>query len=389
MSTEIDLTSHRRLRRLKRTGIVAAIVAAGIAVAGISTRIHAKDRLAIEAAKLAIPTVTAHLPMRSTLSCPLELPGRLDAFVNAPIYARVPGYLKAWYVDIGASVKAGQLLAVIDTPELDQQLQQAKADLRNAVANEKLAETTARRWEEMLKLDSVSKQEADEKRADLAAKQATVAANVANVRRLDALESFKRITAPFDGIVTARRTDVGALIDTGADEGRELFTVSDARQLRLYANVPQLEATAVKPGMVVTLTVPERPGMTFQAKLIATDGSIAASSGTLLAQLLVDNRAGQLLPGEYASVRFSLPSDPHAVRIPASALLFRQGGLQVAVVGNDNRTMLKPVTVGTDFGTQVEISTGLGVFDRVIDNPPDSLTSGDRVQLVTQEPTHG
>ncbi|RKP48165.1 efflux RND transporter periplasmic adaptor subunit [Trinickia fusca] len=385
MSSEIDFAARKHPARFKYTTISVVVVAALIVTTGIASRVHAKSTLAAAAAELAIPTVAAHVPVRSGAAQPLELPGRLEAFVNAAIYARVPGYLKTWYADIGASVKQGQLLAVIDTPELDQQFQQARADLRNAVANEQLAETTARRWKQLLDTDSVSKQEADEKCADLVAKRANVAANEANVRRLEALESFKRITAPFDGTVTARRTDVGALIDTGADQGRELFTVSDSRRLRLYVNVPQQLATSIKPGMTVTLTVPERPGKTFSATLTSTDGSIASSSGTLLAQLLVDNAAGELLPGEYASVRFSLPSDANAMRIPASALIFRKAGLQVAVVGSDDRVTLKPVTVATDFGSQVEIASGLDAQDRVIDNPPDSLASGDRVQLATKE----
>lgn len=387
MSTNTDLAPSRP-PRLKRIGIAVLIVAACVVAAGITKRIRAKQALSNEAAALAVPTVAAHLPVRSAQAEPLVLPGRLEAFVNAPIYARVPGYLKAWNVDIGSHVKQGQLLAVIDTPELDQQLLQAKADLRNAIANENLADTTARRWAKMLEIDSVSKQEADEKKSDLIAKQATVAANQANVNRLQAMASFKRITAPFDGIVTARSTDIGALIDTGAGMGHQLFTVSDARRLRLYVNVPQLQAAAIKPGVDVTLTVPERPGTTFPAKLVTTDNSITASSGTLLVQLLVDNQHGLLLPGEYASVRFLLPSDPGTMRVPASAVLLRQGGPQVAVVGKDNRVTLKPVVIATDFGAQVAIASGLDAQDYVVDNPPDSLAPGDRVQLATKDAGH-
>jgi RND family efflux transporter MFP subunit len=233
----------------------------------------------------------------------------------------------------------------------------------------------------MLQQDSVSQQDADEKTSDLVAKQATVAAAEANVRRLEALESFKRITAPFDGIVTARTTDIGALINAGGGNGPELFSVSDARQLRVYVSVPQDEAAAIKPGMTATLTVPERPGVKFNAKLVDTDDAITPSSGTLLVQLAVDNQDGLLIPGEYTEVHFALPTNSHALSIPASSLIFRQQGLQVAVVGNDNRAVLKPVSIATDLGTHVEIASGLNATDRVIDNPPDSLASGDEVRL--------
>ena len=381
MSTEIEISSPKRLRHLKLVGIIVLLAAAGIVTTGIFTRVHARQEMTAWSAAQAIPTVVAYTPGRQGATQPLVLPGHLSAFVNAPIYARVPGYLHAWYADIGAHVKAGQLLGLIDTPDLDQQLLQAKADLQDAQANEKLAASTAKRWTEMLKQDSVSQQSTDEKTGALTAKQAQVAAAQANVNRLEALESFKRITAPFDGIVTARNTDIGALIDPGGGEGRALFTVSDARQLRVYVNVPQSDAAAIQPGMTATLTVPERPGMKFEAKLVDTDDSITASSGTLLVQLEVDNQNGLLIPGEYTDVHFALPTDPHALLIPASSLIFRQSGLQVAVVGKDNRAVLKPVTIATDLGTQVEIGTGLDASDRVIDNPPDSIANGDAVRL--------
>jgi multidrug efflux system membrane fusion protein len=381
MSTEIEINSPKRLRHLKLVGVVALLAAAGIVTSGIVSRVHAKQELTTWSAEQAIPTVAAVTPDHDGAAQSLVLPGHLSAFVNAPIYARVSGYLHAWYADIGTHVKAGQLLGVIDTPDLDQQLQQARADLQNSVANEKLAASTARRWTQMLQQDSVSQQEADEKSSDLVAKQATVAANEANVRRLEALESFKRITAPFSGIVTGRTTDIGALINAGSGSGPELFAVSDAHQLRVYVSVPQNEAAAIKPGMTATLTVPERPGMKFDAKFVDTDNTIAPSSGTLLVQLAVDNRDGLLIPGEYTEVHFALPTHAHALLIPASSLIFRQSGLQVAVVGKDNRAVLKPVTIATDLGTQVEIAAGLDAGDRVIDNPPDSLASGDAVRL--------
>ena len=381
MSTEIEINAPKRLRHLKLAGFVALLAAAGVVTSGIASRVHAKQQMTAWSAAQAIPTVIAEAPSHDSAVQALTLPGHLSAFVNAPIYARVSGYLHAWYADIGTHVKAGQLLGEIDTPDLDQQLAQARADLRSSQANEMLAASTARRWAAMLKQDSVSQQEADEKTSDLAAKQAIVAANEANVGRLEALESFKRIIAPFAGVVTARTTDVGALINAGAGNGPELFTVSDSRRLRVYVTVPQNEAAVIRPGLTATLTVPERPGMQFDAKLVNTDDAITPSSGTLLVQLSVDNASGLLIPGEYTEVHFNLPNDGHAMTIPASALIFRGDGLQVAVVGPDGRAVLKPVTVATDLGTKVVIASGLAATDRVIDNPPDSLATGDVVRL--------
>ncbi|WP_233888120.1 efflux RND transporter periplasmic adaptor subunit [Paraburkholderia flagellata] len=383
MSTEIDIASPQPLRHLKSTAAIALMVAAGIVSGGIFSRVHAHQALATWTDAQAIPTVATVQPQASPASAPLVLPGRLAAYINAPIYARVSGYLHAWYADIGTHVKAGQLLGVIDTPDLDQQLQQARADLQNSVANEKLAATTAKRWTEMLKQDSVSQQEADEKTSDLIAKQATVEANEANVRRLEALESFKRISAPFDGIVTARKTDVGALIDAGSGSGPDLFTVADASQLRVYVSVPQSDVASIKPGMHATLTVPERPGVKFDAKLVNTDQSISPASGTMLVQLAVDNKQGLLFPGEYTEVHLAMPGDSHALFVPASALIFRAHGMQIAIADAHRRVQLRDVTIGTDLGTRVEITAGLHAGERVIDNPPDSLASGDLVRLAS------
>ncbi|REG52153.1 RND family efflux transporter MFP subunit [Paraburkholderia sp. BL6669N2] len=387
MSTEIEINAPRRLQHMKLAGIVALLIAAGVVTNGIASRIHAKRQMTAWSAAQAVPTVVANPPSHDSAGQALVLPGQLSAFVNAPIYARVPGYLHAWYADIGTHVKAGQLLGEIDTPDLDQQLAQAHADLRNSQANETLAASTAHRWTQMLQQDSVSQQEADEKTSDLAAKQAMVAASEANVRRLEALESFKRITAPFDGIVTARKTDVGALINAGGGNGPELFTVSDAHRLRVYVSVPQNEAAAIRPGLTSTLTVPERPGMHFNATLVDTDDAITPSSGTLLVQLEVDNSSGLLIPGEYTEVHFDLAADSRALTIPASALMFREDGLRVAVVGPENRAVLKPVTIATDLGTRIVIASGLSATDRVIDNPPDSLAQGDTVRLVSPPAT--
>ena len=357
MSTEFEVRPPGTPRYLKPLAIAGAIAALAVAAAGLVARTHDAHAVAAWTVQQAIPTVATVAPQPAAADA-LVLPGRLDAYVDAPIYARVPGYLHAWYADIGAHVKAGQLLASIDTPDLDQQLQQARADLQSASANERLAAVTAARWAEMLAQDSVSQQEADEKRSDLDAKRAAVAASTANVRRLEALESFKRLTAPFDGIVTARKTDVGALIDAGSGNGAELFTVSDARRLRLYVHVPQDNAAAIRAGMRVALTVPERPGMTFDATLADSAQSIDPASGTLLAQFSIANPAGTLFPGEYAQVRIAMPGAAHALSIPASTLIFRHDGLQVAVLDATGHAHLRNVSIATDLGTRVEIASG-------------------------------
>jgi len=387
VSNKFNNDSSQRLPYLKHVGIAVLLLAAGVAASGIVSRVHAQTRLGQWADEQAVPTVVAARPSQSAATELLVLPGHLAAFVNAPTYARVSGYLHAWYADIGTRVRAGQLLGLIDTPELDQQLEQAKADLQTSIANEKLADVTAARWQEMLKQGSVSQQATDEKTSDRDAKQAIVAANQANVKRLEALESFKHIVAPFDGVVTARRTDVGDLIDAGGGNRPELFTVSDEHRLRVYVNVPQSYASDIKPGLTATLTVPERPGMTFNTTLDSTDESITQASGTLLVQLQVDNSSGLLIPGDYTEVHFSLLATSRSVVVPASALIFRQEGLEVAVVNEDSRVELKHVSVKADLGTQVEIGSGLSATDRVVDNPPDSLTSGDRVHVASTSPT--
>lgn len=388
MSTEVDIAPPQALRHLKAVAAVALLVATGIVSGGLFSRVHAHQALTSWTDAQSVPTVATVMPQPSPASQPLVLPGHLAAYINAPIYARVSGYLHAWYADIGTHVKAGQRLAVIDTPDLDQQLQQARADLQNSIANEKLAATTAKRWTEMLKQDSVSQQETDEKTSDLIAKQATVEANEANVRRLEALESFKRLTAPFDGVVTARKTDVGQLIDAGSGSGPELFTVSDASQLRVYVSVPQSDAASITPGMHATLTVPERPGMKFDATLVDTDQSISQTSGTMLVQLAVNNKQGLLFPGEYTEVHLALPGDTHALSVPASALIFRSHGLQVAVAEPNHHVQLRDVTIGTDLGTRVEITAGLKAGEAVVDNPPDSLANGDVVRLAATAATN-
>ncbi|HJT99309.1 MAG TPA: efflux RND transporter periplasmic adaptor subunit, partial [Rhodanobacteraceae bacterium] len=284
---------------------------------------------------------------------------------------------KSWKVDIGAPVKGGQLMAEIETPDLDQQLLQAKADLATAQANAALAETTAKRWKSMLGSDSVSKQEVDEKEGDFNAKQAMVKAAQANVDRIQALKGFTRIVAPFDGVVTARNTDVGALINVGGAAGQELFVVSDTKKLRVYVSVPQNYVPSIPPGTKATITVPEHPGRKYEATVESSSQSVNVASGSTLMQLGVDNASGELLPGGFANVSLELPRNVAALRVPSSALLFDKNGLRVATVGADNKVQLKKVTIARDLGQFIEIGSGLTPEDRVIQSPPDGLADGD------------
>ncbi|MFC5742627.1 efflux RND transporter periplasmic adaptor subunit [Dyella tabacisoli] len=371
-------------RRLRLAGLVIAVVAVVIVLTGLATRANDARQLKRWTDVQAVPTVNVALPERSGIGSGLELPGRLEAYARAPIYARVSGYLKSWKVDIGAPVKSGQLLAEIETPDLDQQLLQAKADLASAEANAALATTTAKRWQSMLGSDSVSRQEVDEKTGDLTAKQAMAKAARANVDRIVAMKGFTRIVAPFDGVVTARTTDVGALINAGSGSGPELFVVSDVRRLRVYIQVPQNYAPSIRPGASAELTLPEYPGRSFAAKVEASAQAVNASSGTTLVQLAVDNGDGQLMPGSYASVRLKLPVDTAALRVPASALVFDGKGLRVATLGSGDRVAFKTVTIVRDYGKSVEVGSGLDAADRIIDSPPDGLIDGDQVQIASK-----
>jgi RND family efflux transporter MFP subunit len=373
-------------RRLKAAGIVALCVAALLIALGLITRVRADQRLATWTNAQVVPTVKVVSPKMDGGPGDLVLPGDIEALNSAPIYARVPGYLKRWYADIGTPVKAGQVLADIDTPELDHQLAQAKADLATAVANQHLADTTATRWAGLLAQDAASHQDADVKNGDLAAKTALVASARANVERLQALEGFKRITAPFSGVVTTRSTDIGALISVGAPGDIPLFTVADEHRLRIYVHVPQSYSADIKPGMTASFDVPQYPGRTFTANLSTTADAVTPQNGTLLVQLQRDNDGGALKPGDYAQVRFGLTAKVGAVQAPASALMFRDSGMVVAVVGPDGRAVIKPIRIGQDRGAVVEIATGLSPQDRVIDNPPDSLRAGDPVRVAPVDP---
>jgi RND family efflux transporter MFP subunit len=368
--------------------IAGVCIAALVVVTGVLSRAHETTQTKNWTTAQAIPVVTTINPSSETGAHTLVLPGTLQAFYNAQIYARVSGYVHGWYDDIGARVKAGQLLATIDTPELDQQLIQARADLVSAEANMQLAGTTAKRWSNLLAQDAVSRQESDEKSGDFKVKSALVNAAKANVDRLLALKSFARIVAPFDGIVTARKTDIGALVNAGAGAApnSELFDVAKVAKLRLYVRVPQSYSARIKPGDTATLTVPEFPGKSFKATLTSTANAVSDNSGTLLVELAVANPGEVLKAGDYAEVTFDLPNSGQdgsgMLRVPSSALLFLKSGLEAAVVGSDSHVHLKPVTVGRDLGSVIEVSGGLSPSDRVINNPPDSISNGELVRVI-------
>jgi len=368
--------------RLRKIGITALVIAIALACGGIALRVHGAGVLKQKVTANSAAAVIVIAPTQGEAKQELVLPSSIQAYYDAPIYARVSGYLRQWHVDIGAHVKAGELLAEIETPELDQQLRQAEADLATAVAREKLAETTAKRWESMLASTSVSKQEADEKSGDYEAKQAAVVAARANVERLQALTSFKRIVAPFAGVITARKTDIGALINAGSGSGPELFRIADTHKLRVYVDVPQTYASRIEVGLRADLRLPEQPGRGYPATVVSTSNAIDPASRTLLVQLETDNAQGKLIAGSYADVHFDLPAAPGVLQLPVTALLFRQHGLKVATVGPDDRALLKNIQLGRDYGTRVEVVAGLNPDDRVIDSPPDWLAQGDRVQPV-------
>jgi RND family efflux transporter MFP subunit len=379
-----DYSDPLRYTAPRRLGLIAGIIACIfllVLVWGLLSRLTASHQLAASTEAASTPVVSIINPQTNGLPRSLVLPGNVKAFYQAPIYAQVSGYLKQWNFDIGAKVRAGDVLAVIETPDLDQQLVQAKADLASANANERLSATTARRWNALLAKDAVSQQDADDKNGDLAAKIAQVDAAEANVQRLHALEAFKQVLAPFDGVVTARNIDVGALVDVGSPGQSPLFMVDDVHRLRIYVDVPQVYSAEVKPGSEASFTVPEYPGRSFLATLTSTAGAIDPASGSLLVQFQTDNSAGLLHPGDYAQVHINLPVDNQVVTVPPSALIFRDAGMEVATLGPGNHVVLKPVEIGRDLGTLVEIASGLTHADKVIDNPPDSLQQGDLVTL--------
>ena len=371
-------------QRARRYALAALAIAVGLAVWGIVSRVSARATLATDTAALAIPTVSTIKPMPGPAAEALVLPGSVQAYNEALIHARTNGYLLKWYTDIGTPVKKGQLLAEIDTPEVDQQLRQARADFATAQANSQLAQSTNQRWQGLLATNSVSKQAADAAAGDAAAKRAALESAAANVARLSDMESFKRVLAPFDGVVTSRNTDVGALINAG--QGTALFSVADTRKLRVYVQVPQLYASATTPGLDAELTFAERPGKTYPAQVARTSNALDPTSRTLQVELMVDNASGELFPGAYADVHFKLPPGVASLRLPANAVLFRSTDLQVAVVGADHRVTLKNITTARDFGTSLEVLSGVAAGDDVIVNPPDSITTGALVRVAQPQP---
>lgn len=374
-----SLTQHRGA---VRSGLILGVLVIAVAAWGLLSAHRARARLEAATADQAAITVTTVKPSLSSGDTELTLPGNVQANYEAPIYARTGGYLKRWLVDIGTPVKAGQLLAEIDAPEVEQQLRQAEADLATAKANQDIANVTADRWRGLRDTDSVSKQEADEKISLAAQGAAQVQAAQANLQRLRELNGFRRIVAPFDGIVTARNTDVGQLVTAGGGTGPELFRVADTRKLRLYVRVPQTYAAQVQPDVVAEVRFPDRPGASYSAKLERTSNAVDPASRTLLAQLTIDNSRKELLPGAYAEVHFKLPvsADNGSLMLPSNTLLFRSGGLNVATVDAGNHVVLKPVTVGRDYGAQIEVVDGLQSGDDVIVSPLDSLTNGAAVR---------
>ena len=357
------------------------LLAVAIAVGGILLRSRDETALARQTDQDAIPSVDIIRPRHNAPRATLRLPGDVEAWFEAPIYAQVSGYLRMWYKDIGARVKAGDLLAVIDAPEVDQQLHEAKAREAVATANWKLAEVTADRWKHLLPTQAVSQQSVDQAVSDAAARHAAVLAAQADVERLQALKGFERLVAPFDGVVTVRRTDVGALIKANGTSGPELFAVADIHAMRVYVRVPQSYAAQVHVGMKAALYLPDYPGRAFPAKVITMSHQIAAASRTMLVELEAPNPDGLLSPGSYASVDFHLRPNPQALILPTSALIFQEHGMQVATLAPHDKVALKQITIGRNFGTEVEVLSGITPTDKIIDNPPDSISPGETVRV--------
>jgi RND family efflux transporter MFP subunit len=361
--------------------LVVALIVAAVVVFGVMARRGTEHALEKETTASAIPSVNVIYPTASSLSSEIALPGNTQAFIDAPIYSRTSGYLKDWFFDIGAHVKKGQLMATIETPEVDQQLQVAQADLKSAQANLDLANTTSTRYQNLLKTNSVSKQETDVAMSDESAKKAAVDASMANVRRLEQLQSFEKVYAPFDGIVTARNTDIGRLISAGQNTTpQELFHLAAIGKLRVYVSVPEAYSAAIKDGSKATLTLDEYPGKTFEGTIARNSNAIDQSTRTLNVEVDIDNPKGELLPGAYVFVHFKVPQHAAGLTIPSNTLLFRSEGLRVGIV-RDGRVQLVPVKIGRDNGATVEIASGLTTTDAVILDPSDSLATGQQVQI--------
>ncbi len=363
--------------------LLVVIIVALVVLWGISSRGKANAQLSKETQDLAIPTVSVIHPKLGAPQQEIVIPGDMQPYTDAPIFARTNGYLKKWYADIGANVKSGQLLAEIDSPEVDQQLQQARADLATAQANMNLAEVTATRYKDLLKTDSVAQQDVDNATGNFDARRTAVESAQSNVKRLQDLQSFEKVYAPFDGVITARNTDIGQLIDSGSSGGtsRELFHIAAMNPLRVYVNVPQLNSPEIKPGLHAELVLSEFPGRRFQGSVVRSSGAIDNTSRTLLTEVDVDNSARLLKPGGYVEVHLKLPSPVNTFTLPVNATIFKSAGLQVAIVKDGKTISLIPVTPGRDFGTEIEIVAGLKGDESVVLNPSDSLTDGAVVRV--------
>jgi membrane fusion protein, multidrug efflux system len=371
----------RSRRKLGILGVVAVATVLFVVVTGIRAREDASVKLREWTDDQAIPTVAVMLPDPKILNATIDLPGRLEAYYRAPIFARVNGYLKSWSADIGAKVKAGEVIAEIEAPDLDQQLLQARADLVSQQASAKLSELTLARRRTLIASNFVSMQEIDERTADLSNKNAAVNSSQANVERLEVLARYKKITAPFDGIVTSRQTDVGALINSGGGSGPAMFVISDIKRLRVYVDVPQNYVPSIKMGAKAILTMPDYPNRTFPATVEASSQAVNVSTGTTQMQLALDNAGGELMPGGYANVRMSLARENAPLHIPSSALIFNQNGLRVATVTPDDKVLFKTVTIARDLGRDIELASGIVPEDRIIVAPPDGIADGDQVRV--------
>jgi RND family efflux transporter MFP subunit len=376
-------------RGLYILGFSALVVGAVIVIFGVTTRKVADAKLQEWTEKQAVPVVGVASPSTRGKKTTFSLPGRLEAYTQAQMYARVTGYVKKWDVDIGAPVKSGQLLAELDAPDLDQQIMQAEANLASAKANSVLADATLKRGQSLITTYAISQQDLDQRAADASNKQGLVRAAQANVDRLRVLEQYKRVVAPFDGLVTARTTDIGALINAGAGGGPPLFVVSETSKLRVYVNVPQNYVPSIPVGTKALIAVPEYPGRTFPATVEASAQSVDIASNTTRMQLVVDNSRNELMTGSFTNVTFDLPHPEVAINVPASALIFDQNGLHVAIVGSDGRIVLREVTIARDLGNEVELGSGITADDRVVINPPDGIASGEKVRIAGQPGTPG
>jgi RND family efflux transporter MFP subunit len=373
--------------KVRRYALILFIFALCLAIWGEVSRVMARSALSKETAEAAIPTVITVSAERSSAGEDLTLPGAVQAYIEAPIYARTSGYLKDWKTDIGSKVVKGQLLGEIEAPEVDQQFTQAQADLATAHANEALSNSTNARWQGLLATHSVSQQDADEKSGDASAKKAAADSAAANVGRLQELKSFKRVVAPFNGVITARNTDVGALINAGQSAGSELFRIADTHKLRVYVRVPETYASATSPGIDALLRFVEYPNRDFPAKVVRTSNALDPTLRTLQVELELDNAGGEIFPGAYAEVHFKLPANAQSLRLPANTVLFRAAGLQVATVDAQLRVKLKSIVQGRDFGNSIEILSGLAPEEKVILNPPDSIIDGALVRIAAPAPT--